>query len=59
MSIPCVIGKEGILQTVKQKLSDEEKNALQNCADGIRSTIRECGILKEVQEDIDKEQTEG
>ncbi|XP_043469910.1 L-lactate dehydrogenase A chain-like isoform X1 [Leptopilina heterotoma] len=52
MSIPCVIGREGILQTVKQKLSDEEKNALQKCADEIRSTIRECGILQEDESEV-------
>ena len=47
MSVPCVIGKEGVLHTVRQKLTEKEKAGVQFCADNIRTTIRECGILRE------------
>lgn len=55
MSMPCVIGKEGVLCTVRQKLTDEEKTGLQFCADTIRSAIRECGVLRE---DVDGSEAE-
>ncbi|XP_068978783.1 L-lactate dehydrogenase-like [Bombus flavifrons] len=47
MSVPCVIGREGVYCTVRQKLSEQEKSAVQTCADSIRSILRECGILQE------------
>lgn len=47
MSVPCVIGREGVYCTVRQKLSEQEKSAVQTCADSIRSILRESGILQE------------
>ena len=47
MSVPCTIGKDGVIQTVRQKLSEQEKMGIQFCADSIRAAIRECGIFKE------------
>ncbi|XP_015182794.1 PREDICTED: L-lactate dehydrogenase-like [Polistes dominula] len=54
MSIPCVIGREGVHCTVRQKLTDQEKLEVQACADSIRNTLRESGILQEVSEDVEK-----
>lgn len=47
MSVPCVLGREGVYATVRQKLNDQEKTAVQRCADSIRGVLRECGILRE------------
>lgn len=47
MSVPCVLGREGVYATVRQKLNDQEKTAVQQCADSIRGVLRECGILRE------------
>jgi len=47
MSVPCVLGREGVYTTVRQKLNDQEKTAIQRCADSIRDVLRECGILRE------------
>lgn len=47
MSVPCVIGREGVYCTVRQKLSEQEKAAVQTCADNIRNILRESGILQE------------
>ncbi|XP_076170832.1 uncharacterized protein LOC143148413 [Ptiloglossa arizonensis] len=47
MSVPCVIGREGVYCTVRQKLTDREKTAVQTCADSIRFTLRECGLFQE------------
>lgn len=47
MSVPCVLGREGVYATVRQKLNDQEKTAVQWCADSIRGVLRECGILRE------------
>ncbi|XP_015598303.1 L-lactate dehydrogenase [Cephus cinctus] len=52
MSVPCVLGREGVHHTVRQKLTEAEKTALQSCADNIRNTLRECGILKEPRDDV-------
>ncbi|KAL6442802.1 hypothetical protein ACFW04_002695 [Cataglyphis niger] len=53
MSVPCVLGREGVCATVRQKLNDQEKAAVQRCADGIRNVLRECGILRESMTDIE------
>ncbi|XP_048515552.1 L-lactate dehydrogenase-like [Athalia rosae] len=55
MSIPCVIGKDGVYHTVRQKLTDSEKLAVQKCADDIRNVLRTCGILREPRDDVDEE----
>ncbi|KAL6261640.1 hypothetical protein P5V15_006728 [Pogonomyrmex californicus] len=47
MSVPCVLGREGVCAMVRQKLNDREKTAIQRCADSIRGVLRECGILRE------------
>ncbi|EGI58430.1 L-lactate dehydrogenase A chain [Acromyrmex echinatior] len=47
MSVPCVLGREGVYATVRQKLNEQEKTAIQRCADSIRDVLRECGILRE------------
>ncbi|XP_070513004.1 L-lactate dehydrogenase-like [Cardiocondyla obscurior] len=47
MSVPCVLGREGVHARVRQKLNDQEKTALQRCADSIRDVLRECGIPRE------------
>ncbi|KAG5324996.1 LDHA dehydrogenase, partial [Pseudoatta argentina] len=47
MSVPCVLGREGVYATVRQKLNEQEKTAIQRCADSIRNVLRECGILRE------------
>ncbi|CAK9797915.1 L-lactate dehydrogenase [Anthophora quadrimaculata] len=47
MSVPCVLGREGVYCTVRQKLTEKEKTAVQACADSIRSVLRECGILSQ------------
>ncbi|KAF7382201.1 hypothetical protein HZH66_013633 [Vespula vulgaris] len=54
MSVPCVIGREGVHCTVRQKLTDQEKLEVQACADSIRSILRECGILQEMCEEAEK-----
>ncbi|XP_034191224.1 L-lactate dehydrogenase [Osmia lignaria lignaria] len=54
MSVPCVLGREGVYCTVRQKLTEQEKSAVQTCADKIRSALRECGILQESAEDVDE-----
>ncbi|XP_035727692.1 L-lactate dehydrogenase-like [Vespa mandarinia] len=54
MSVPCVIGREGVHCTVRQKLTDQEKLEVQACADSIRNTLRECGILQEIYEELEK-----
>lgn len=48
MSVPCVLGREGVYATVRQKLNDQEKTSVQQCADNIRDVLRECGILREM-----------
>ncbi|KOC64077.1 L-lactate dehydrogenase [Habropoda laboriosa] len=54
MSVPCVLGREGVYCTVRQKLTEQEKTAVQACADNIRSVLRECGILsQETNNDIE------
>lgn len=47
MSIPCVLYREGVYAKVRQELNDQEKTAVQQCADSIRGMLRECGILLE------------
>lgn len=47
MSVPCVLGREGVYARVRQELSEQEKTAIQRCADDIRNMLRECGILRE------------
>ncbi|XP_070167942.1 L-lactate dehydrogenase isoform X2 [Polyergus mexicanus] len=54
MSVPCVLGREGVRATVRQKLNDQEKAAVQRCADGIRNVLRECGILRESTNDVEE-----
>lgn len=54
MSVPCVLGREGVCATVRQKLNDQEKAAVQRCADGIRNVLRECGILRESTNDVEE-----
>ncbi|XP_017881405.1 L-lactate dehydrogenase-like [Ceratina calcarata] len=54
MSVPCVIGREGVYCTVRQKLSEHEKAAVQTCADKIRTILRECGILQETNNDTEQ-----
>lgn len=54
MSVPCVIGREGVYCTVRQKLSEQEKAAVQTCADNIRTILRECGILQEANNDTEQ-----
>ncbi|XP_076287370.1 L-lactate dehydrogenase A-like 6A [Lasioglossum baleicum] len=54
MSVPCVIGREGVYCTVRQKLSEQEKAAVQTCADSIRGVLRECGILQVSQNDTEE-----
>ncbi|XP_063986220.1 L-lactate dehydrogenase-like [Diachasmimorpha longicaudata] len=51
MSVPCVLGREGVHHTVRQKLTDQEKSCVQACADAIRNTLRDCGILQESRDD--------
>lgn len=46
MSVPCVLGREGVHHTVRQKLTDQEKSFVQTSADGIRNILRDCGILE-------------
>ncbi|XP_017759796.1 PREDICTED: L-lactate dehydrogenase-like [Eufriesea mexicana] len=55
MSVPCVIGREGVYCTVRQKLSEQEKSAVQACADSIRGVLRECGILQETNNETNGE----
>ncbi|KAK2585738.1 hypothetical protein KPH14_010349 [Odynerus spinipes] len=52
MSVPCVVGREGVHCTVRQKLTDKEKTLVQECADNIRNVLRDCGILQESNEDV-------
>ncbi|XP_043263086.1 L-lactate dehydrogenase A-like 6A [Colletes gigas] len=47
MSVPCVIGREGVYCTVRQKLTDKEKADVQTCANNIRAVLRECGVLQD------------
>lgn len=47
MSVPCVLGREGVYARLRQKLNDQEKTAVQQSADSIRDVLRECGILRE------------
>ncbi|XP_003705633.2 L-lactate dehydrogenase [Megachile rotundata] len=54
MSVPCVLGREGVYCTVRQKLTEEEKTAVQTCADKIRGALRECGILQESTDDVEQ-----
>ncbi|XP_043518441.1 L-lactate dehydrogenase-like [Frieseomelitta varia] len=54
MSVPCVIGREGVYCTVRQKLSEHEKSAVQTCADSIRGILRECGILQETNNEVEQ-----
>lgn len=54
MSVPCVIGREGVYCTVRQKLTEPEKSAVQTCADSIRGVLRECGILQDSQNDSEE-----
>ncbi|KOX77690.1 L-lactate dehydrogenase [Melipona quadrifasciata] len=54
MSVPCVIGREGVYCTVRQKLSEQEKSAVQTCADSIRGILRECGILQETNNEVEQ-----
>ncbi|KAL2713254.1 L-lactate dehydrogenase [Vespula squamosa] len=54
MSVPCVIGREGVHCTVRQKLTDQEKLDVQACADSIRNILRDCGILQEICEEAEK-----
>lgn len=54
MSVPCVLGREGVYATVRQKLNDQEKTAVQRCADSVRAVLRECGILRESTDDVEE-----
>ncbi|XP_076761894.1 L-lactate dehydrogenase [Xylocopa sonorina] len=54
MSVPCVIGREGVYCTVRQKLTEQEKSAVQTCADNIRGILRECGILQETGNNVEQ-----
>jgi len=54
MSLPCVLGREGVHAKVRQKLNDQEKTAVQRCADNIRNVLRECGILQESQVEVEE-----
>ncbi|XP_053972183.1 L-lactate dehydrogenase-like [Hylaeus volcanicus] len=54
MSVPCVIGREGVYCTVRQKLTDQEKAAVQACADSIRVVLRECGVLQESKNELEE-----
>ncbi|CAL7935477.1 unnamed protein product [Xylocopa violacea] len=54
MSVPCVIGREGVYCTVRQKLTEQEKSAVQTCADSIRGILRECGILQETVNNVEQ-----
>nr|XP_046468991.1 L-lactate dehydrogenase-like [Neodiprion pinetum] len=54
MSIPCVLGKDGVHHTVRQKLTDTEKMGVQECADNIRNQLRTCGILQEPRDDVEE-----
>ncbi|EZA51481.1 L-lactate dehydrogenase [Ooceraea biroi] len=47
MSLPCVVGQGGVHSNVRQDLNNYEKEALQRCANNIRDVLRECGILYE------------
>lgn len=51
MSLPCVLGREGVQATMRQKLNEAEKKAVQRCADNIRNVLRESGILLEPEDD--------
>ncbi|XP_020290515.1 uncharacterized protein LOC109858050 [Pseudomyrmex gracilis] len=53
MSFPCVLGREGVHATVRQKLNEQEKTAVERCADNIRNVLRECGILRESTTDVE------
>ncbi|EFN82343.1 L-lactate dehydrogenase [Harpegnathos saltator] len=50
MSVPCVLGREGVYAKMRQNLNDHEKAAVQRCADNIRAVLRECGIFCETEE---------
>ncbi|KAK0180554.1 hypothetical protein PV327_002922 [Microctonus hyperodae] len=50
MSVPCVLGKEGVHHALRQKLTDQEKLKIQACANGIRNVLREYGILEELRD---------
>lgn len=54
MSVPCVIGREGVYCTVRQKLTEQEKAAVQTCADNIRNILRESGILQETNNEAEQ-----
>ncbi|OQB16080.1 MAG: L-lactate dehydrogenase [Firmicutes bacterium ADurb.Bin193] len=41
ISVPCVVGKNGIEKTLQLKLSDEELSALRSSADTLKKYIRE------------------
>lgn len=53
MSVPCVLCKDGVYHTMRQKLSEQEKSSLQACADSIRNVLRDSGILQEAAEDAE------
>ncbi|XP_023289680.1 L-lactate dehydrogenase A chain-like [Orussus abietinus] len=53
MSVPCVVCREGVHCTLRQKLTDSEKSAVQTCADNIRGVLRESGIFQDVQEEAE------
>ncbi|XP_043285766.1 L-lactate dehydrogenase A chain-like [Venturia canescens] len=52
MSVPCVLGREGVHHKVRQRLTDQEKSSLQACADSIRNALRDSGILRDTSEDL-------
>ncbi|KAH0946522.1 hypothetical protein HN011_008779 [Eciton burchellii] len=54
MSLPCVLGREGVHAKVRQKLNEQEKTAVQRCADNIRNVLRECGILQESEVELEE-----
>lgn len=54
VSVPCVLGREGVHAIVRQTLNDQEKTAVQRCADDIRGVLRECGILRERTQDVEE-----
>lgn len=44
LSVPCVLGENGVSQIVKQRLTDEETAKLRNSAKIMAEAIKQLGI---------------
>jgi L-lactate dehydrogenase len=39
LSLPAIVGRAGVLQTLEPAMSDEERQALQRSADALKSAL--------------------